>query len=331
MRSHKRIGTLPAGLPGIALAIVAGSTSSLHAAGAGFQGLGDLPGGSFNSFARAASADGSVVAGTGFSPSGNDAFRLVTPGAMVSLGSLGGPFDNRAWGISADGSVVVGWSVSPSGREAFRWTSGTGMIGLGTLGGATYFSEARAVTPDGSVIVGLGNVPAGTEAYRWTLADGMVGLGDLPGGSFSSAANAVSAEGSVVVGYGSTLVGVHAFIWDATNGMRDLRDVLIDDLGLDLTGWTLLTADSVSQDGQTIVGNGTNPAGFAEGWIATVPAAGIPGDLNGNGMVDINDFLDLLAAWGGCADPCPPSCPADLDGDCNVGITDFLILLANWS
>jgi len=71
--------------------------------------------------------------------------------------------------------------------------------------------------------------------------------------------------------------------------------------------------------------------GFAEGWIATVPAAGIPGDLNGNGMVDNNDFLDLLAAWGGCADPCPPSCPADLDGDCNVGITDFLILLANWS
>ena len=123
MRSHKRIGTLPAGLPGIALAIVAGSTSSLHAGGAGFQGLGDLPGG------------------------------------LVAI------------------------------------------------------NDPR-ICPDGSV----------------------------------------------VVGYGSTLVGVHAFIWDANNGMRD-----------------------------------------------------------------------LLAAWGGCADPCPPSCPADLDGDCNVGITDFLILLANWS
>jgi hypothetical protein len=58
----------------------------------------------------------------------------------------------------------------------------------------------------------------------------------------------------------------------------------------------------------------------------------IPGDLDGDGAVGITDFLALLAAWGPCADPCPPSaCPADLDGDCTVGISDFLALLANWS
>ncbi len=55
-----------------------------------------------------------------------------------------------------------------------------------------------------------------------------------------------------------------------------------------------------------------------------------PGDLDGDGFVGITDFLALLAAWGPCADPCPPSCPADLDGDCAVGINDFLMLLANW-
>lgn len=54
------------------------------------------------------------------------------------------------------------------------------------------------------------------------------------------------------------------------------------------------------------------------------------GDLNGDGVVGIVDFLMLLAAWGPCPDPCPPSCSADLDGDCGVGITDFLILLGNW-
>ena len=47
-------------------------------------------------------------------------------------------------------------------------------------------------------------------------------------------------------------------------------------------------------------------------------------------MVGITDFLMLLAVWGPCPDPCPPSCAADLDGDCTVGITDFLMLLANW-
>jgi hypothetical protein len=67
------------------------------------------------------------------------------------------------------------------------------------------------------------------------------------------------------------------------------------------------------------------------------PAAGGPatirivplGDLNGDGVVGINDFLLLLGAWGPCPDP-PAPCPADLDGDGTVGVLDFLILLANW-
>jgi len=54
------------------------------------------------------------------------------------------------------------------------------------------------------------------------------------------------------------------------------------------------------------------------------------GDINGDGIVGIEDFLFLLAAWGPCADPCPPSCRPDFDGDCVVGIADFLTLLANW-
>jgi hypothetical protein len=56
----------------------------------------------------------------------------------------------------------------------------------------------------------------------------------------------------------------------------------------------------------------------------------VPGDLNEDGFVGIEDFLALLALWGPCSDPCPPSCSADLDGDCDDGITDFLMLLGNW-
>jgi len=54
-------------------------------------------------------------------------------------------------------------------------------------------------------------------------------------------------------------------------------------------------------------------------------------DLNGDGVVDTTDFLQLLGDWGPCDAPCPPSCVADLDGDCDVGTTDFLTLLANWT
>ena len=52
------------------------------------------------------------------------------------------------------------------------------------------------------------------------------------------------------------------------------------------------------------------------------------GDLDGDGIVGINDFLDLLAAWGPCIQDC---CLPDLDLDEDVGITDFLLLLGNWT
>jgi hypothetical protein len=51
------------------------------------------------------------------------------------------------------------------------------------------------------------------------------------------------------------------------------------------------------------------------------------GDIDGDGVVGINDFLVLLSKWGGCASPC---CMADLDMDGQVGVTDFLIVLASW-
>jgi hypothetical protein len=50
-----------------------------------------------------------------------------------------------------------------------------------------------------------------------------------------------------------------------------------------------------------------------------------PGDIDDDGTIGINDFLDMLAAWGS-----NPGHPADLNGDDEVGINDFLILLGNW-
>jgi hypothetical protein len=55
------------------------------------------------------------------------------------------------------------------------------------------------------------------------------------------------------------------------------------------------------------------------------------GDIDGDGQVNVSDFLMLLARWGSCPQPCPPSCTGDLDGNCEVDVNDFLILLANWS
>jgi len=61
-------------------------------------------------------------------------------------------------------------------------------------------------------------------------------------------------------------------------------------------------------------------------WLYGCDAPSIPGDLNGDGVVDGADLGILLSAWGRCAD-----CPADLDGNGVVDGADLGILLSNWS
>ncbi|MDY7110464.1 MAG: FG-GAP-like repeat-containing protein [Planctomycetota bacterium] len=69
---------------------------------------------------------------------------------------------------------------------------------------------------------------------------------------------------------------------------------------------------------------GVTPAPFV-----IVNLDGIPGDVNGDGIVDTADLLLLLASWGPCPDP-PEDCPADFDGDDVVNTADLLILLSHW-
>jgi hypothetical protein len=51
--------------------------------------------------------------------------------------------------------------------------------------------------------------------------------------------------------------------------MRLLEDVLAKTFDLDLSGWTLLEATAISDDGETIVGLGIGPGGFQQAWIAS--------------------------------------------------------------
>lgn len=242
----------------------------------GMQGLGDLPGGTTQSRANSVSADGSVVVGWSHSSHGyGEAFRWTSNTGMQGLGDLpGGDFASEANGISADGSVIVGRASSGLGREAFRWTSSTGMEGLGDLSGGEFGSGANAISADGSVIVGSSRSAFGPEAFRWTKEGGMQGLGDLLGGDYNSGAWAVSADGSIIGGSSKSILGWEAFIWNEITGIQNLKDVLITDFGLDteLEGWHLFGVKGISEDGLTLVGNGTNPYGDSEAWIARLNA-----------------------------------------------------------
>ena len=54
----------------------------------------------------------------------------------------------------------------------------------------------------------------------------------------------------------------------------------------------------------------------------------VPGDLDGDGLVNTVDLLLLFANWGHCAD-CN-DCAGNLNDDCVVNTEDLLLLFSNW-
>ena len=274
----------------------------------------------------AVSADGSVVVGGGCLQSPylfNElcfAYRWTPEEGTAGLD--GPPFNGTARGVSADGSVVVGGViVGPYGcdcagwcgdmHDAYRWTTSEGMTDLGFAPAGCTGRIAGDVSADGQVLIIGGWVYNGGAV--WRADTGLLVLGDLPGGpDYGSRAKALSGDGSVVVGDSWSASGQEAFIWDAGNGIRSLRALLVDQYGLDLTGWTLTSANGVSDDGQTIVGTGVNPDGHTEAWIATLPGA----DSDGDGVIDDTDACDhsntdATLSIGGCGTGIANSVDAD--------------------
>ena len=58
-------------------------------------------------------------------------------------------------------------------------------------------------------------------------------------------------------------------------------------------------------------------------WAVARPA--LPGDVDGDGDVDVSDLLAVVAAWG--PQPAGAVCGPDLDVDGTVGINDLLEVL----
>lgn len=222
---------------------------------ASFQGLGDLPGGKFESVAHGVSADGSVVVGDGMTASGKQAFRWTQSIGMVSLGNLADSSfkKSRAYNTSTDGKVIVGsgdigsdWNSS----QGFCWTRDSGMVRMGSLHGSSRF-EVWAVSLDGSVVVGDG----GNQAFRCTQKNGFTELGVLPGRS-SSRAVSVSADGSVAVGSSYNLPS-----WDNEQAFRWTQSEGMVGLGF-LPGSSYSFANAVSPDGSVVVGTSSDSSGF---------------------------------------------------------------------
>jgi formylglycine-generating enzyme len=54
-----------------------------------------------------------------------------------------------------------------------------------------------------------------------------------------------------------------------------------------------------------------------------------PGDVNGDGSVDVDDLIAVILAWGPCPAP-PADCPADVNNSGAVDVDDLIMVILNW-
>jgi hypothetical protein len=218
------------------------------------------------------SADGQAIVGHGASGGATGShWRWTSSGGweLIIPSTLG-----RVDAVSADGNTVTGetFVVGPMDFfEAFRWTPTTGAKALDGFDlGWFEHTAGTGISADGSTVVGTLGLDFEESGFLHMQGSSeLVDLGDLVGGEVRTMPTDVSGDGAIVVGRSRTADGWRAFIWDATNGMRELSSVL-SGYGVDLTGWTLVNATAISDDGLVIAGIGTNPGGQEEGWVVVL-------------------------------------------------------------
>jgi uncharacterized membrane protein len=193
----------------------------------------------------------------GMSASGNVIVGIYDPGDGTSVGFrktsvVMNPIEEFDWvlGVSPDGMHVAGRVVGDEGVAAI-WSAQT--QDLTYIGKSDWQATGlQAINGIEPTVIGHGYL-SNNEAvgFRWK-AGVVTELGAIGGNGYSSP-YAVSEDGSVVVGTTGSAVQ-SAFIWTEVEGIRTVLDEL-KTRGLELPADTdLPTAQFVSDDGKTIVG-----------------------------------------------------------------------------
>jgi hypothetical protein len=88
--------------------------------------------------------------------------------------------------------------------------------------------------------------------------------------------------------------------------------------------WTIqIYGDAIVQDAR--LESPDLDADYALVVAGVVPAIPCPADVNGDDLVNANDLLAVIGAWGACA-----GCPADVNNDGSVNVTDLLTVIGAW-
>ncbi|MHC4990038.1 MAG: hypothetical protein ACYTGC_03570, partial [Planctomycetota bacterium] len=80
-------------------------------------------------------------------------------------------------------------------------------------------------------------------------------------------------------------------------------------------------------------GSGLLPADFDLSLCINRPVEqgpNCPADIVEDKVVNVDDLVELILAWGPCPAPCPPYCVGDIIPDCVVNVDDLVKLILDW-
>jgi hypothetical protein len=174
------------------------------------------------------------------------------------------------------------------------------------------------LTPDGSRLLAVNTADNRLEVF-WVLADGLSPMGSVQPADVTELIALAEAGAAGLVVKGIVNGGQRGWYLSAPGTYQSDRakETVDEQALLDLAGpdsaltLTLVVAGSehrlgVDRDGDGFFDGDELDAGSDPADPDSTPDTVLVGDIDGDGVVGVNDFLELLAAWGPCPDPCPP-------------------------
>jgi len=230
----------------------------------------------YSTIATGMSADGSVIIGkANFTtaqfggPNQSDKACYWSDGQLHLLTPPGyGSFSGaQTEAVSANGSTIL---IRTSYNNGYIWSESNGFQELPTVPRGFWYS----MSGDATVLGGYD--PTARTSFLWSENTGLTQI-ELPEGWDENKISYINTDGSLATGslvedeYYSTFNPQYmkAYLWDEIDGIHLVEDILTGN-GIDLLGWHLTSA-AISSDGSILYGNGVNPHGFEEAWIAIIP------------------------------------------------------------
>ena len=313
--------------------------------GRNWRSLGDglyAPNYDATAFALAQYGDELVVGGYFLTAGGVTAYGIAAWNG-ATWHDLGGGLGPAPYGgvsglaVFDDELIAGGWFTSAGDQSAnfiARWNGSTWQplgSGIGSGGGCTNvwamaaFGDQLIVGGQFTTAGGIGaNNIARWDGREWHAMDN--GLGDYCGPFFSAVIALRTYNGRLYAGgwfdpgniarwNGATWDDVGSMAWSSPFGSPGVASLTVHDSSLVAGGSFDLAGGQVIHNIATRIDCPKCSADIAP--------------LGGNGTIDHEDLLAVLAAWGPCSS-CPPTCAADINADCMVNSADLLAVINGW-